>query len=369
MSYRINQRDIYEWAKNHGNNVVTRNLQETCYDLYNFDKYSPNTVRFPKLESKFSCYGCNKLVRQPHAVYLFSCFKCGSKFQQNRNLSRDLTGQIALVIGSRTKLGHQCVVKLLNAGANVICTTRFPEKALELYKKYDEYKVWKERLHVYMESLDLDTDDISLCVSKLYKYIDSIFGKLDILVISAAQTIRYKEKETVIHTESNRYGDTKHVPVNAQNSWDLTLSEITQKEIEEVFRINSVAPLIITQQLIPLMEKSDVVPYIINVHAREGLFNVSKSDKHIHTNMGKAGLAMLTKCLNVMKLKTYSGKKFSIHGCDPGWISVDEYYKESSPWIVPPLDEIDGASRILFPLFKNNSSCEKTRRHYSMFSF
>ena len=38
--------------------------------------------------------------------------------------------------------------------------------------------------------------------------------------------------------------------------------------------------------------------------------------------------------------------------------------EEKRPWIVPPLDEIDGAARILFPLFSNFQSCSKTRRHF-----
>ena len=66
--------------------------------------------------------------------------------------------------------------------------------------------------------------------------------------------------------------------------------------------------------------------------------------------MAKAGLAMLTLCLTKSDLKTENGKSFSIHGCDPGWISVDEYYEDSKPWDIPPLDERDGAARILYPL-------------------
>ena len=112
------------------------------------------------------------------------------------------------------------------------------------------------------------------------------------------------------------------------------------------------------------MQLSKTPPYIINVHAREGLINVKKSKFHIHLNMAKIGLSMLTKCLVSSKLKTFNGELFRIHGVDPGWISVDEYYEENRPWIVPPLDEIDGAARILFPLFSNFQSCSKTRRHF-----
>ncbi len=140
--------------------------------------------------------------------------------------------------------------------------------------------------------------------------------------------------------------------------------------MEEVMRINCIGPMFLIKHLIPLLKKSSSVPYIINVHAREGLFNVNKSDKHPHTNIAKAGLVMLTRNIISMKLKTDKGISFSIHGCDPGWISVDEYYEKSSPWIVPPLDEYDGASRILFPIYKNISqSSWKTRRHFTHFKY
>lgn len=143
------------------------------------------------------------------------------------------------------------------------------------------------------------------------------------------------------------------------------LQDMDQQEMEEVYRINAVAPCLIIQGLLSLLQKSNVNPYIINVHAREGLFEVQKDDRHLHTNMAKAGLAMLTKCLSGAELKTVSGKGFRIHGCDPGWISVDEYYEAGRPWKVPPLDEVDGAARILFPVLKQlPGSFVKTRRHF-----
>jgi hypothetical protein len=79
------------------------------------------------------------------------------------------------------------------------------------------------------------------------------------------------------------------------------------------------------------------------------------------------GMHMLTKCLTESGFKTDKGEAFSIHGCDPGWISVDEYYENSRPWIVPPLDEVDGAARILFPIFNGiRHSDPKTRRHFKI---
>ena len=133
-------------------------------------------------------------------------------------------------------------------------------------------------------------------------------------------------------------------------------------------RVNAVGPTLLTQQLLPWLERSSVTPYIINVHAREGLLNVGKNDIHLHTNMAKAGLHMLTKCLVGARYRTEEGRKrFAVHGCDPGWFSVDEYYESDRPWRVPPLDEVDAAARVLYPLWKELPSCGSTRRHFTLF--
>lgn len=154
-----------------------------------------------------------------------------------------------------------------------------------------------------------------------------------------------------------------------ENSWGLTIDKISQKELEEVHRINSIAPFLTVKIFLPLLQQSNEIPYIIHVHAREGVFDTHKSPFHIHTNMAKASLHMLTKCLKDTKYKTKNNEIIRIHGSDPGWFSTDEYYKDKCPWIVAPLDEIDSASRILFPLFKNLNSCGYTRKHFTNLTY
>jgi hypothetical protein len=85
--------------------------------------------------------------------------------------------------------------------------------------------------------------------------------------------------------------------------------------------------------------------------------------------MAKAALHMFTKCIPAEQLVSDKGDAFAFHGCDPGWISVDEYYEETRPWIVPPLDEVDGASRILYPIFTGLETEVRTRKHYNAFLY
>ncbi|MDK1286355.1 SDR family NAD(P)-dependent oxidoreductase [Pseudoalteromonas umbrosa] len=391
---KLEQKDIYQLAvthydinehnccvkKAHVNNSITRQLQPTCHDLDELERTvlpdPSNRVRLASKKHFIRCYQCHKFVRNPHPTYLFCCYKCGALNQKYRHFSRQLTNHTALVTGGRTKLGHQIALKLLRADCQyVIVTTRNTESAKQVFSKYPDYDVWKDSL--ILLALDLDTDNLDFSLDNLKAKL-SMIKSLDILVNCAAQTIRARDKSeqygstsnTESEVETNRYGDPKFVSNTHTNSWHMRLNDFQQQESEECYRINAVAPTLLIQKLTPLLKKSLVSPYIINVHAREGVFNTKKADLHLQTNMAKAALHMLTKCLaRKPDLLTESGKRFAVHGCDPGWFSVDEYYEDDRPWVVPPLDEIDGAARILFPLFAKLPGCSPTRRHFYQLSY
>lgn len=322
---------------------------------------------------KLLCYPCMEPLVTPHSVYIFSCVKCGNKFQELRYLERPLPNHVALVTGGRIKLGHQIVLKLVRAGCTVIVTTRSPKKAIESFGKYPDWSEWKDRLVVFSDTpLDFDSPDIAKQVAVLAQFIGQKFGRLDILVNCAAQTIRCREKdkqEPTPNDETNRYSEPKFVKETFVNSWQMQLADIVQPEMEEVYRVNAIAPCLMIQGLLPLLEKSESPDgsYIINVNSREGLFDVgNKSKKHIHLNMAKSAMAQMHRTLVDSHFKTVgSGNHFKFHLVDPGWISIDEYYESSKPWPVPPLDEIDGAARILYPLWNSFESQRKTRRHFT----
>lgn len=353
------------------NNCVTRQKCATSAELDKFDTFE-NISKKPILlpdGQKIKCYGCNSIVDRVHGNYVYSCETCGKIFEQGRYLRTAQIGKVAIVTGARTKLGHQIVLSLLRSGAFVIGTTRFVEKARQMYMQYPDYALWEIRLHLY--SLDLDVDDLATEFKKMHEFVKKWTNRVDILINCAAQTIRHREKVTVgqSHTsETNRYGDDKYVDKSVVNSWNMLLPDIVQKEMEELFRINSIAPTLLVQTFLDMLLESDQA-YVINVHAKEGLFNTHKTSKHMHSNMAKAALAMFTRCLARSR---YRSKKtnapFRVHGCDPGWISVDEYSLEQSPWITPPIDEIDGAARVLYPLWKERATNWRTRRHYERFA-
>lgn len=368
-----------------GNHVISRHAQSTCHALDTFDRDTPLSLRgivLHKTEVRI-CYGCSRPFRRSHPVYLYSCASCGNTFQKYRHHTRNLNGRVALVTGGRTKLGHQVVLKLLRTHCHVIVTTRRPAVARDIFASYADYTAWQHRLHVYDTPVDLDTTHVLQVLVPLRDYIEHTFGHLDVLINCAAQTIRSRDKRVsaMADVDHNRYGDAANAikpsaaasaveaPICAAstqvNSWAQHMVETPLCELQEVMRVNAVAPFAMTMLCVPLLRRSAVVPFVINVHAREGLFDVRKGPCHVHTNMAKAAFHMFTKGLARQRLETVGGQRFSIHGCDPGWVSVDEYYDDDQPWVTPPLDEVDGAARILYPLFRNiTSTCGKTRRHF-----
>ena len=81
------------------------------------------------------------------------CDKCGDLNYQKRFQTADLTGQVALITGSRLKIGYQATLMMLRAGATVIATTRFPADSAIRFAKEADYELWKDRLHIH--GLDL----------------------------------------------------------------------------------------------------------------------------------------------------------------------------------------------------------------------
>lgn len=141
-----------------------------------------------------------------------------------------------------------------------------------------------------------------------------------------------------------------------KNSWVLELDEVQTPELLEVLAINAVSPFILNSKLKHLLDKSTFADkHIINVSAMEGKFTFAgKTTKHPHTNCAKASLNMMTRTAASHYLK--SG--IFMNAVETGWITEnlpnpeEDRIREASGYASRiPLDEIDGAARILDPIF------------------
>jgi len=382
-----------------------------------------------KLSSPRNCYVCKTEFHYLHHFYDSMCEECGDFNYAKRYQTADMTGQVALVTGSRLKIGYHITLMMLKAGATVIATTRFPVDSALRFSKEPDFTQWGHRLKIH----GLDLRHIP-SVEIFCNYIEQEYDRLDVLINNAAQTVRrpsafYKhlmpneQKEITSLPEFARgllldhkacidelrklsepftKGQQKNLPVSwhgkqlgiglsasaelsqipysidnsltpeevfpegkfdadlqqvdlrKTNSWRLKLGEISTTEMLEVQIVNSVAPFVLCNRLANLMKKENTgMKHIINVSAMEGKFHrFYKEDRHPHTNMAKAALNMMTHtaATDFAKYGIY------MNAVDTGWVTDEDPVelakrKEELHDFQPPLDIVDGAARVMDPLF------------------
>lgn len=137
------------------------------------------------LTSEQNCYVCKKKYTEIHHFYDAMCPECGDFNYAKRFQTCNLTGQVALITGSRLKIGYHATLMMLRSGATVIATTRFPADSAIRYAKEKDFHVWGHRLHIY----GLDLRHIP-SVELFANYVEQKYERLDILINNAAQTVR-----------------------------------------------------------------------------------------------------------------------------------------------------------------------------------
>jgi NAD(P)-dependent dehydrogenase (short-subunit alcohol dehydrogenase family) len=355
----------------------------------------------PHLHRERDCYICKKPFSKVHRYYDSMCEACGDFNYAKREQTADLSGQYALVTGARVKIGYQAALKLLRAGAHVIVTTRFPIDAADRYSREPDYAAFRDRLQIH--GLDLrHTPSVEIFT----RFLLDRLPRLDHILNNACQTVRRpagffrhllaREMEAigalpeslrvvlashddlrrslVLHSAAlsqrryidadfqaddalfpaNRYDeDRQQVDLREVNSWRLRLHEVETPELLEVQLVNAIAPYVLNARLKPLMVRTpERHKHIVNVSAMEGQFyRATKTDKHPHTNMAKAALNMMTRT----SAPDYVKDGIHMNAVDTGWVTDEDpaahAARKAELGFSPPLDIIDGAARIVDPIF------------------
>lgn len=138
--------------------------------------------------------------------------------------------------------------------------------------------------------------------------------------------------------------------LRTSTTWTTQITETPLHELLETMVINTLAPTILIQKLLPPMKlASPKKRFIINVSSPEGSFSAGEKDEsgvHPHTNMAKSALNRLT--------QTVAGEcvKLGVYVCavDPGWVSLMGPVGDvTGRGMCPPLSEMDG--EFLFSFF------------------
>ncbi|MFT5821754.1 MAG: NAD(P)-dependent dehydrogenase (short-subunit alcohol dehydrogenase family) [Crocinitomix sp.] len=353
---------------------------------YGIDLLESGKTKFTELNIPQNCYCCNRSFKMAHYFYSRICPKCAEMNYEKRQFEMDLTGHVAIITGCRVKVGYSTTLKLLRAGAKVAGTSRFPALALETFQLEEDYNNWKNNLIIY----GLDLRDLKQ-IDAFIGYFESQYNHLEILINNAAQTIRYPDnyylpllerevkllncfkEETLIPNSTSVIGDVNLLesneslnmndlpltrfgqPVDNRNktSWNSKLEEVSLMELLEVNLINQIAPYHLIKALKPMMLNSEIEKrHIINVTSSEGIFSyLNKTEYHPHTNMTKASLNMMTRT----SASDFVKDEIYMNSVDVGWISTganeELRKKQFERAYVPPLDSVDGASRIMDPIY------------------
>jgi NAD(P)-dependent dehydrogenase (short-subunit alcohol dehydrogenase family) len=140
--------------------------------------------------------------------------------------------------------------------------------------------------------------------------------------------------------------------MDTTNTWTEQLEDILLSELKEVFQVNLIAPFILNTALKALMEKNNsqnVPRFIVNVSAMEGVFyRQNKNSTHAHTNMAKAALNMMTRTAG----SHYATSNIYMTSADTGWVTDENPFLLHLNKFVCPLDEVDGAMRVLDPIYE-----------------
>ncbi|CAI0651549.1 unnamed protein product, partial [Colletotrichum noveboracense] len=342
------------------------------------------------------CYVCSRSLSQEqrHKTLRSMCFACGDFNLVERAYSMPghlwLFRKTALVTGARINLGFHTALRLLRCGAFVIASSRYPEDAFSRYQKELDFEDWKDRLKIVGADFRAAKDAFAL-VEATKAILREEDRKLDILINNAAQTLTDPIKKEQIATTreqelleqsaaSNavnqvvvRRGYTARVRGGATlpgiSGQDMNLLEAASPTDSAVIEtpmsnmqissppgpshtrtVNTFVPLILIRELLPGMQDG----HIVNVSSREGIFETDRNSSakrghHVHTNMSKAGLNMITETEAATAWKKH---KVAMNTVDPGYMSAAPEYEDARGG-ERPIGWEDGASRVLWPIARS----------------
>jgi short-subunit dehydrogenase len=346
--------------------------------------YITNNLRITNVSQL--CHFCKSIKSNIFDYYDSLCWECGNNAWLIRNNPGSATGIRACVTGCRHTVGYFTALELLRRGADfVLGTTRFPNIALETYKKEPDYAKWAAKLHIIRADF-LKWTEVTELISALEKYqintyINNAFQTMPNTSDYLIHATKLDENPELLRINSNLLDHNKNIrpltlkhlgqesitasnpldcnqPVQldvklsdeivnsipkastdvvtryafgAEPSWKKPIAEIAPDEMITAGVINSIVPEIIISAFRKMPSKHSKYKAIINVSSSEGLCDTQSSVTGGHKNH----MQHLINCLHLEK-----DQSLIAYTTDPGFIT-GIFGKKNSP-------------RKFIPLFKNN---------------
>lgn len=338
-----------------------------------------------RLNQAQSCYVCKRDYVELHDFYDSMCPECADLNFRKRKQTANLEGRVALVTGSRIKIGFHIALMLLRAGARVIGTTRFPHDAAARFAREPDHGQWCDRLTLY--GLDL-----RFCptVESFSEHLLGTLPQLDFLINNAAQTVHrpngffthlrpieqtpfgqlpadqqrllVQNHELVaklrqlrgrtplelegqsgseqllaspltfadgiadderIHFPAGRFdSDGQQLDLRPENSWRMKAADVSTPELIEVHLVNAIAPFILVSQLKSLMVKTPTRDkHIVNVSAMEGVF-ARRTKTDRHPHTNMAKASL--NMLTRTSAQDFVRDGIHMNSVDTGWVTDED---------------------------------------------
>lgn len=118
------------------------------------------------------------------------------------------------------------------------------------------------------------------------------------------------------------------------------LGELAQDDLCRTFLVNSIAPLMMTEAVIPLLKKSEQ-PVVANISSDNGSISKKNYGGKYGYSASKAALNMITRILSA-DLSAHGIMVVSLH---PGWVKTTMTRNEDAP--LEPSESIGGMMQVL----------------------
>jgi NAD(P)-dependent dehydrogenase (short-subunit alcohol dehydrogenase family) len=210
--------------------------------------------------------------------------------------TKPLAGKRALVTGGARGIGLEMSRQLATLGASVIIAARHKARADSVARELQN-----EGSQAAGLKLDVTVKDDRAAA---YRYLDRVYGSLDILINNAA-----------VWLDS----------ANAATPPDRPPSEASEAVIRSTFEANFFAPIFLTQTLLPLLKRSPA-GRIVNVSSVRGsLTHLSDPSSPVYPikavayDTSKAALNAFT----ILIAEELRGSTIKINAIHPGWVRTE----------------------------------------------